>query len=295
MSDMKKGLSTGPKTLVGKANSSKNARKASAFVKGYLDWENKDEKQKFFESLADQWQAYDPSREIILRSIEYAMLGQERLMYSERKKIEGRMASVDIARTFCERAGDFDVLDFMAIPSWYFTEDKYEFKEYSKFIQDVHKQAKELKGQYSDQLIAQVKTKYPELHHHLMQNRPVNEQFGVALGRRFGQSNPILNLQALIDEIEKKYSFCLKWARDPERYQTIIEGIRADQMQEAMDLEKSIKYATNFQNRILKGFAALSQLSQYEHQQLTYDTQAVVVESELENELEEGNEHDNDV
>ena len=295
MSDMKKGLSTGPKTLVGKANSSKNARKASAFVKGYLDWENKDEKQKFFESLADQWQAYDPSREIILRSIEYAMLGQERLMYSERKKIEGRMASVDIARTFCERAGDFDVLDFMAIPSWYFKEDKYEFKEYSKFIQDVHKQAKELKGQYSDQLIAQVKTKYPELHHHLMQNRPVNEQFGVALGRRFGQSNPILNLQALIDEIEKKYSFCLKWARDPERYQTIIEGIRADQMQEAMDLEKSIKYATNFQNRILKGFAALSQLSQYEHQQLTYDTQAVVVESELENELEEGNEHDNDV
>ena len=223
------------------------------------------------------------------------MLGQERLMYSERKKIEGRMASVDIARTFCERAGDFDVLDFMAIPSWYFKEDKYEFKEYSKFIQDVHKQAKELKGQYSDQLIAQVKTKYPELHHHLMQNRPVNEQFGVALGRRFGQSNPILNLQALIDEIEKKYSFCLKWARDPERYQTIIEGIRADQMQEAMDLEKSIKYATNFQNRILKGFAALSQLSQYEHQQLTYDTQAVVVESELENELEEGNEHDNDV
>ena len=295
MSDMKKGLSTGPKTLVGKANSSKNARKASAFVKGYLDWENKDEKQKFFESLADQWQAYDPSREIILRSIEYAMLGQERLMYSERKKIEGRMVSIDIARTFCERAGDFDVLDFMAIPSWYFKEDKYEFKEYSKFIQDVHKQAKELKGQYSDQLIAQVKTKYPELHHHLMQNRPVNEQFGVALGRRFGQSNPILNLQALIDEIEKKYSFCLKWARDPERYQTIIEGIRADQMQEAMDLEKSIKYATNFQNRILKGFAALSQLSQYEHQQLTYDTQAVVVESELENELEEGNEHDNDV
>lgn len=264
MSDHTKGQSTGPKTQVGKAKSSKNARKASAFTKGYLDWENHEDKRHQFEALAEQWQAYDPSREIILRSIEYAMLGQERLMYSERKRIEGRMASTDIAKTFCERAGGFDILDFMTIPAWYFTEDDHGFKDFSGLIQKVLTQAMELKKQYSDQLIAQVKTKYPELYLYLMEGRPITEAFGVALGRRYAHPNPLLNLQALIDEIEKKYGYCLKWARDPHRYEIIIAGIRAEQMQEAMDLEKSTKYSTNFQNRILKGFAALSHLAQVE-------------------------------
>jgi hypothetical protein len=49
-----------------------------------------------------------------------------------------------------------------------------------------------------------------------------------------------------------------------------------------MDLEKSTKYSTNFQNRILKGFAALSQLAQVE-QQLTYVAEKVFVEPEQEN------------
>ena len=271
----KKGQSTGPKTQVGKAKSSKNARKASAFTKGYLDWENHEDKRQQFEALAEQWQAYDPSREIILRSIEYAMLGQERLMYSERKRIEGLMASTDIAKTFCDRAGGFDILDFMTIPAWYFTEGDQDFNDFSISIQKVLTQAVELKKQYSDQLIAQVKTKYPELYLYLMQGRPVTEAFGVALGRRYGHPNPLLNLQALIDEIEKKYGYCLKWARDPHRYEIIIAGIRAEQMQEAMDLEKSTKYSTNFQNRILKGFAALSQLAQVEQQQLTYVAEKV--------------------
>ena len=140
----------------------------------------------------------------------------------------------------------------------------------------------ELKKQYSDQLIAQVKTKYPELYLYLMQGRPVTEAFGVALGRRYSHPSPLLNLQALIDEIEKSYSYFLKWARDPHRYEIIIAGIRAEQMQEAMDLEKSTKYSTNFQNRILKGFAALSHLAQVEQQQLTYVAQKVSVEFEQE-------------
>ena len=53
----KKGQSTGPKTQVGKAKSSKNARKASAFTKGYLDWENHEDKRQQFEALAEQWHA----------------------------------------------------------------------------------------------------------------------------------------------------------------------------------------------------------------------------------------------
>jgi hypothetical protein len=241
-----------------------------------LDWEDKQAKQDEFEAMAEQWQANDPSRQIILRSIEYAVLGQERLMYSERKRIEGLMASVDIATTFCQRAGGFEVLDAIYIPAWYFTEDDRGIKDFSVLMRKVHDQAQELKNQYSDQMMGQVKARYPELYQYVTETRPITEPFGIALGRRYGQSTPTLNLQTLMTDIEKKFAYSLKWARDPIRYEAIIAGLRAEQLQAGMDLEKSTRYATNFQNRILKGFAALSHLAQYEQQQLSHEVTAAI-------------------
>jgi hypothetical protein len=81
MSDHIKGQSTGPKTVDGKAVSSQNARKDSIFVQGYLSWEDQDEKQQQFGAMAKQWGAKDPSRLLLLRSIEQAQIGIERMMY----------------------------------------------------------------------------------------------------------------------------------------------------------------------------------------------------------------------
>lgn len=47
-------------------------------------------------------------------------------------------------------------------------------------------------------------------------------------------------------------------------FEIIIAGIRASQMLEVMDLEKTNRYATSFQNRILKGMHGLSVIDQYE-------------------------------
>jgi hypothetical protein len=71
----KKGQSTGPKTVAGKAKSSQNARKASIFTKAYLPWEDQAQKQEQLDQLTEQWQAYDPSRQLILRTIEQCQLG----------------------------------------------------------------------------------------------------------------------------------------------------------------------------------------------------------------------------
>ena len=54
------------------------------------------------------------------------------------------------------------------------------------------------------------------------------------------------------------------WTQAPARYQTIIDGLRAKQMEQAIDLDKSQRYATNLQNRMLKGFSALAALDQHE-------------------------------
>ena len=54
------------------------------------------------------------------------------------------------------------------------------------------------------------------------------------------------------------------WAQAPARYQTIIDGLRAEQMEHAIDLDKSQRYTTNLQNRMLKGFSALAALDHHE-------------------------------
>ena len=112
---------TGPKTVAGKNTSSKNAQKASIFTKGYLPSENPEQRQAQFELLCQQWGASDPTRQLLLRTVEEASLGYERLMLAMRQKIEGKMQSLDIAQEFAKQAG-ISVLEAMSFPSWYFKE-----------------------------------------------------------------------------------------------------------------------------------------------------------------------------
>ena len=104
MTKNENGLSSGPKTETSKAVSSQNARKDAIFVKGYLPHEDAAAKQAQFSLLQTQWRASDPSRQILLRSIEQAQLGIERMMEIEQKKLAGLMQSVNIAKEFCVRA-----------------------------------------------------------------------------------------------------------------------------------------------------------------------------------------------
>ncbi len=88
--------------------------------------------------------------------------------------------------------------------------------------------------------------------------------FIMTLRQRYGQSAVTLNLAALMNELNDRFSYHLIWAQDPERYQAIIDGLRAEQMEAAIDFEKSTRYATNFQNRIIKGYSTLAALDQHE-------------------------------
>ena len=71
-----------------------------------------------------------------------------------------------------------------------------------------------------------------------------------------------MNLAKLMNEISEKYPHHLRWAVDPKRYQIIVDALRADLVLQALDLDKSSRYMTNIQNRILKATQALSLLKQ---------------------------------
>jgi len=95
--------------------------------------------------------------------------------------------------------------------------------------------------------------------------RAKNEtSFITVLGQRYAQAAVTLNLAALINELHERFPYHFIWAQAPERYQCIIDGLRAEQMELAIDFEKSTRYGTNFQNRIIKGYSGLAALDQHE-------------------------------
>lgn len=263
MSDHIKGQSTGPKTVDGKAVSSQNARKESIFVQSYLPWENIDEKRQQFGAMTKQWNAKDPSRQMLLRSIEQCQLGMERMMYIERKKIEGLMQSATIAYAFCERAGLSEKIAH-ALPEWFFLEDGESDKQRATKVTRIYDEAADFQKCYSDQLAARVKDAYPALFTYVMQGQKEGASFLITLGQRYKQPAVTLNLGALMNELKENWEFHFIWAKAPSRYQAIIDGLRAEQMEQAIDLDKSQRYATNLQNRMLKGFSALAALDQHE-------------------------------
>lgn len=254
----------GPQTVAGKKISSSNARKASIFTQGYLPDEDVNAKQECMQAMAEQWQAHDPSRQLMLLTIEQAQLGIERMMKAEKLKIQGIMASVNFSREFCIRAGIADA-HHAEIPLWYFNDDASSKSQKALALQMTlaWDQAEELKAKYSDALVAQVPTLYPELLAYVARRFKSAHPFSSMLSALYKQTTPELNLAMLMNEISGHKNH-LRWAADPERYQAIINGIKAENVLAALDLDKSSRYATNFQNRILKAFVGLAAMDQHE-------------------------------
>jgi hypothetical protein len=83
------------------------------------------------------------------------------------------------------------------------------------------------------------------------------------LGGRYAQSGVGLNLAALINELHERLPYHFIWAQYPERYQCIIDGLRAEHVELVIDFKKSTHYGTNFQNHIFKGYSGIA-LDQHE-------------------------------
>lgn len=256
--------STGPKTEQGKAVASKNAIKAGIFAQGYLPWEDQVAKQVEQNALAQEWGVTGPTGLHFLRDIEQANLAQERLMYAERLMVEGAMQSAQVGEQFALRA-NIDLMLARQIPSWFFLEDDGGNKAHALYLDKVFVQAKQLKERYSDQAVAQVKARYPQLHQFAMQDYADNNSFVMVLAKDYGQSTPTLNLGKLMNSLIEGFRFHLLWADDPKRYQIIIDGLRAEKILEVLDFDKSNRYLTSFQNRRLRALQGLEALERREH------------------------------
>lgn len=253
----------GPKTPQGKATSSQNAVKAGIFSKGYLPWEDREAKQLELTALAKEWNVTGPSGLHFLRDIEQANLAQERLMYAECRAVEGAMQSTQVSDEFVLRANISDKIASL-LPSWYFLEDDAGNKDHAMYLHEVYQQAEHLQSHYSDQLVAQANTRYPELYDYVLEGYQSNSSFVMILAKKYKQNTPTLNLSQLMNTLNQGFYFHLLWAKDPKRYQIIIDGLRAEKIMQVLDFEKSNRYSTSFQNRRIRALQGLETLERRE-------------------------------
>lgn len=263
MSNHNASQSTGPKTSEGKAISSRNAIKAGIFSKGYLPWEDREAKQAELSALAKEWHVTGPSGLHFLRDIEQANLAQERLIYAECMAVEGAMQSAQVGDEFALRANIDSKLTSL-LPSWYFLEEDGGNKAQALYLDQVYQQAHQLKTRYSDQLVAQAKTRYPQLYEYALEGYQPNSSFVMVLAKEYKQNTPTLNLAQLMNALAENFRFHLLWAQDPKRYQIIIDGLRAEKMLQVLDFDKSNRYSTNFQNRRIRALQGLETLERRE-------------------------------
>jgi hypothetical protein len=251
---------TGPISRAGKKISAQNARKSSIFVQGYLPWEDLQQKQLLHEELCKQWQANDPTRLILLSTIEQSHLELERIMFAQRQKVEGAMQSLNIAKKFCQRAR-LDFFDEDRVPSWYFHGiDEYE-KEHSFFLLKISEQVNHLHNHFHESKINSIGQDYPDLAKYIQEANP-QKLFLEIVEDLYQKGSAKDNLFELVRSFDGHYRNHLNWAKNAKRYQTIIDGIRGELMLEAMDPDKTMRYTTTIQNRILKGIQGLVSLRQ---------------------------------
>ena len=210
--------------------------------------------------LRQQWGDHASAR-ILMLPIEQAYVEMRRLMMAQKNRIEGVMLNLDIARQFALEA-NLDVLLFNQFPKWYFLEDDRGNKAAALELDRAQAQAIELKNNFSDRLVATIEQQYPDLYAYVMDGYGKNQSFLTVLGHRYRQPTPALNLGAVNNEISEKYRFHLIWAQAPERYETIIRGIRFQKMVEAMNLEQFSRYLTRCQNAMIKGIENLAKLKE---------------------------------
>lgn len=260
----KSNKSTGPVTPEGKAVSSKNATKGGIFAKGYLPGEDGQEQERLVRGLQKAWRAEQhPERMTFIRDIEEADLRRSRVMLCERLQIESAMQSLDVAQEFGRLAG-FSPSAHLSFPAWYFQDDDVGVfqKDWAIRVDRAQEEALELKKQYRDQLVPHIAQEFPNLYDYVMRGQPVGASFITILGARFKQSAPTLNLGVVGNEIAEKYPDHLVWARDPDRYEIFIRGIRARLTAQILTDERTNRYLIGAQNRKIKAEQTLAALEQ---------------------------------
>lgn len=221
---------TGPRTAVGKLNSSRNALKKGIYSNALLPNEDPQALEALADDLGRRFGVQDAAGEILVNRLLQATLQSNRLQIAQANLIRAKMHTMEVRRAFCVQVG-IDVLAATELPNWYFEEDDTE-RQAALEMTKVWAEAKILRENFSTDLILRARKEFPSLWRFLMGPdgsaiQKVHATLGERIATLYKHPSPLSNLQELINELEKKHQHALLYAKNAERYEAVINGLRA--------------------------------------------------------------------
>ena len=221
---------TGPRTTVGKINSSRNALKKGIYTNAVLAGEDIQALEELALDISESYCVNDAAGEILVRRFLQHTLQTNRLQSAQTAMIEAKMHSHACRQDFCNEV-NLQPIDASLIPSWYFESDVVR-KATAKSIYLGYQEAEWLMKNHSPEMMLQAKTKLPKLWLMIMgETGSATQKVYATLGERmaslYGQAHPKSNIQLFMESLEQKHRFDLLWGENEDRYKAVIAGLRA--------------------------------------------------------------------
>jgi hypothetical protein len=220
---------TGPRTPVGKINSSRNALKKGIYSNALLPDEDADAIEALADDLGQRFEVQDAAGEILVSRVLQTTLQGNRLQNAQAAMIQSKMHGIEFRRKFCVEV-DISILLASELPDWYFEEDQKAKQEALEMAQ-VWAEAMYLKQNHSTELILRAKQALPSLWQYLMgKDGSTVQKTHATLGERiatlFKHQSPQANLQELINALESKHKYAMLYAKNEVKYEAVINGLR---------------------------------------------------------------------
>lgn len=221
---------TGPRTAVGKINSSRNALKKGIYTNAVLPGEDVQALEELAVDISDSYGVKDAAGEIVVRRFLQHTLQTNRLQAAQADLIQSKMHGHRVRQEFCTEV-NLSAHCAAQIPDWYFTEDE-QPKQKALLIYAAYVEASSLKKHYKPDLMLAAKSKFPNLWLYLMgtqgsATQKVYATLGERLASHYSQSQPQANIQSFLDELKEEKYYELLWGENESRYLAVIAGLRA--------------------------------------------------------------------
>ena len=251
---------TGPKTTEGKAASSRNSTKLGVYSNSLMPGESEQELQDLNNSLRETFEVDDGMCEMQIRTISQSFLKTQRLHDAEVKLVQTCMARHENRKEFALQA-NMPPLSYERIPDWYFGEDhKPKEKAISRY--EATREALFLKANFKLDYSQQARTLLPNLWVEVMGPNAINptQSLGEKLLASYRQSQPQSNLQAFVDDYQAKFRFDMHWGENHERYEMVIENLRAKALIDVSVRADFVKLETQLHRRRIEAVELINQL-----------------------------------
>jgi hypothetical protein len=222
---------TGPKTIEGKKVAAKNALKSGAFSFSLMPGEDPNDIEDLTQGLMAQYGLDCTLGQLKAQRAAMSLLQIKRVERYVASQTLAIMDNLAVRQIFCERVG-LGISKAEFLPDDFFTQNE-KYCKIANFYLNVLEEAQSLHDRHTADLMLKVREEFKNLWAFVMGSNPKTIRdfnFGEKLATHYKQPHPTLNLRLLIDKLEDDYADELLWARNEERFNSVLSGLQAEMM-----------------------------------------------------------------